>query len=153
MNCLTDNELQSYLDKELHDSKYQEADNHLKTCDQCASVYERLKKNKAEIFGLLDELNQFEKPISIPNFKPTQARHKKIFIFKVAAIAASLLLLIGFGFVLQRRNVIQNQNLNIAKANIEINRNADPNQMYHNKQMSVIITDASGDVVQTFIME
>jgi hypothetical protein len=150
MNCLTESELQSYLDKEMDDLKHQHTENHLKTCAECMAAFKRLKENKANVFSLLDELNRFEKPVSIPVFEPANSKLRKLPIFKIAVIAASLLLLIGFGFILQKQKVIQNQNLNIVKASLEMTRNADPNQMYHSRQMTVVITDASGNVVQTY---
>jgi hypothetical protein len=153
MNCLSEPELQMYMDGELQDSALEKTEEHINACAGCAAKYVKIKNDKNQIFNLLDELNRIDSPVEIPNFIPSIPGRKYFKTISFAAVAASLLIFIGLGTYLKRQNIQQERTENIAKATIELTRNADPNQMLHKKQMVVVITNSSGEVVHSFITE
>jgi hypothetical protein len=153
MNCLSNLEIQMYQDGELANYEHDKAKEHIDSCPACATVYETIKKNKAQVFELFDKLYRHDTHIEIPVFIPSSPKRKYLKLITIATIAASFFFLIGFVFHLRKQHIQQERTANIAKATMELTRNTDPNQMLHNKQMIVVITNSSGEVVHSFITE
>lgn len=154
MNCLTEGEIQSYLDGELLDLDFVTAKEHLISCPHCSQALQRLQSNKAEIFEILNQLDQHYRTIEIPAFKPNVAKNNRISIIAISSIAASILIFLGLFNLNQNKKKVQyEQTLNVEKATIELTRNLDPNKMNHENKMIIVITNDEGEVVESYLTE
>jgi hypothetical protein len=153
MNCLSEKEIQEYLDHELTQNRLLEVEQHLKNCSVCKVTYNQAQESKSQLFAFLDEYTSFEIPQQIPAFKiePRLSSLKKYIL--ITSIAASLLLFTGIGIRINNQRNMQKQLNNITKATYEITRNTDLNKMVHNKQIIVVTTNSSGEVIETSLTE
>jgi len=153
MNCLIETEIQQYLDRELTGDRFHEVEQHLKECSDCRLTYNQAQESKSQIFAFLDEYTSFEIPQEIPIFKiePKKSSLKKYIL--ITSVAASILLFIGIGNRLYNQRNMQQQLNNITKATFEITRNTDLNKMVHNKQIIVVTTNSSGEVIESPLAE
>ena len=95
MNCLSDKEIQEYIDGEC--SNRQEVDQHLQNCAVC---FRKTEKKKQFIEMLINEYNHSYNYSIIPEFKTPQTivsqnknLKKRILLISVAAAAAILFFL------------------------------------------------------------
>lgn len=153
MNCLIETEIQQYLDRELTGDRFHEVEQHLKECSVCRLTYNQAQESKSQIFAFLDEYTSFDIPQKIPIFKiePKKSSLKKYIL--ITSVAASILLFIGIGNRLYNQRNMQQQLNNITKATFEITRNTDLNKMVHNKQIIVVTTNSSGEVIESPLAE
>ncbi len=153
MNCLNETEIQKYIDSELPETMLNEVKVHLEMCSVCNEGIRQAQESKSEVFTFLDEFAALDLPVEIPVFKamPKKMSLKRYVLF--TSIAASILLIIGFGIRMNNQRTSKKQIINITKAQYEITRNTDPNKMLHNKQIIVVITNSSGEVIETSITE
>ncbi|NVO21069.1 MAG: zf-HC2 domain-containing protein [Bacteroidetes bacterium] len=154
MNCLNESDLQSFLDRELELQLAEEIELHLAVCPACHERFLILKANQTEIFSMLDEVATNDLPFEIPPFQVKQRNSKTKRLIFTCSLAASLLILIGIGGIcLNNQKKDQKQIENISRAKYDITRNTDPNQMLHKNQIIVVVTDASGEVIETSVTE
>ena len=153
MNCLSETDIQQYLDLELTEDRKDEMEQHLKECSVFRLTYNQAQESKSQIFAFLDEYSSFDIPQEIPIFKiePKISGLKKYIL--ITSIAASMLLFIGIGIRINNQRNLQKQLNNITKATYEITRNTDLNKMVHNKQIIVVTTNSSGEVIETSLTE
>lgn len=153
MNCLNETEIQQYLDHELTGDRLWEAELHLKQCSSCRGMYKQAQESKSQIFDFLDEYASFDTPQEIPVFNiATKKISLKNYIL-ITSIAASILLFIGIGIRINNQKNMQKQMNNITKAAYEITRNTDLNKMVQNKQIIVVTTNPSGEVIESALTE
>jgi hypothetical protein len=153
MNCLNETEIQKYLDKEFPEQLLLEIADHLSTCTICKERFVEARETKNQIFSFLDEVRALEQTIEVPEFRPIKQNKSRKLIISVVSVAATVLILIGMGIHLKSQNLKQKQSENTDKATYEITRKADPNKMFHDKQIIVVETNASGEVVETSFTE
>ena len=153
MNCLSEKEIQQYLDNELPEDKLNEVQQHMKVCAVCKNNLSQVQELKSKIFIVLDEFVALDLPHEIPVFQfiPKKRSLKKYIL--ITSIAASILLFIGIGIRINNQKNIQKQMYNITKATYEITRNTDLNKMVHNKQIIVVTTNSSGEVIESSLTE
>ena len=153
MNCLSEAEIQQYLDQELQEDKLNEIRQHVKTCAVCMEKYSQAQELKFKIFAVLDEFIAVELLHEVPVFQfiPKKRSLKKYIL--ATSIAASILLFIGIGIRVNKQKNIQKQMDNITKATYEITRNTDLNKMVQNKQIIVVSTNPSGEVIESSLTE
>ncbi len=153
MNCLNETEIQRYLDGEFPKHMLPEISEHLISCSICSELYEEAIESKNQVFSFLDEVSAFEQAIVIPEFLPKQYTIRlKLIVYWLSA-AATILLFVVFGIHMKSQSIKQKQLENTAKATYEFTRNTDPNKMFHDKQIIVVMTNSSGEVVETSITE
>ena len=153
MNCLSETEIQKFLDHELTEDRFYEAEQHLKDCSVCMETYNQAKESKSQIFAFLDEYISFDSPMDVPVFKvETKKSSLKKYIL-ITSIAASMLLFIGIGIQINNQKNRQKQMNNITKATYEITRNTDLNKMVQNKQIIVVTTNSKGEVIESALTE
>ncbi|MFA5971297.1 MAG: zf-HC2 domain-containing protein [Lentimicrobiaceae bacterium] len=153
MNCLNEIEIQKYLDRELPEEMLNGVEQHLKLCSACKDTYSQALESKSQVFAFLDQFAAFDTPREIPVFKPGLKKRSLKKIVAITSIAASILLFIGFGIKINNQKTTQKQIDNITKATYEVTRNIDPNKMAHDKQIIVVTTNSSGEVIETTITE
>lgn len=150
MNCLNESTLQKYLDGELADTALMEVETHLKLCPVCLDNYTLAKNAKQQVFNFIEELSSLEPEIEIPVFQyPSKTSRFKKLVYIGISIAASILIFIGIGIQFNNHKAKQKQLENITKATYELTRNTDMNKVIHNKQIMVVVTNASGEVIET----
>jgi hypothetical protein len=153
MNCLSETEIQQYIDQELAEDRFNEAEQHLKNCSVCMETYNQAKESKSQIFAFLDEYTSFDSPLEVPAFKIKTKKRSLVKYILISSIAASVLLFIGIGIRINNQKNMQKQMNNITKASYEITRNTDLNKMVQNKQIIVVITNSSGEVIESSFTE
>lgn len=153
MNCLSETEIQQYIDHELNTDKWDEVEHHLKLCSACQDIYNQAKESKSQLFAFLDEYIALDLPREIPVFRISQKKKSIKKHILITSIAATILLFIGIGIRINNQKSSQKQLDNITKATYEITRNADLNKMVHNKQIIVVTTDPAGRVIETSLIE
>ncbi len=153
MNCLSETEIQQYLDHELTRERLHEVEQHLKECSVCKATYNQAQESKSQIFAFLDEYASFDIPQQIPVFKiePKKRSFKKYIL--VTSVAASMLLFIGIGIRISNQRNNQKRLNNITKASFEITRNTDLNKMIHNKKIIVVTTNSAGEIIESPLAE
>ncbi len=153
MNCLSETEIQEYLDHELTGDRLLEVNQHLKECSVCRETYNQALESKSRVFAFLDEYASFDVQQEIPVFKiePKKSNLKKYIL--ITSAAASILLFIGIGNRLYNKRIMQQQLNDATKATFEITRNTDLNKMVNNKQIIVVTTNASGEVIESPLAE
>jgi hypothetical protein len=153
MNCLSETDIQQYLDCELTADRLSGVEQHLKECPSCREVYTRAYESKSQVFTFLDELTSFDIPPKIPVFRiETGEKRLKKYIL-ITAIAASIVLFIGIGIRIDNQKNRQKQMENITKATYEITRNTDLNKLVQNKQIIVVFTNSTGEVIESSLAE
>jgi len=153
MNCLSETEIQQYLDHESTEERLNEVEQHLKECSGCKETFSHAQESKSQIFTFLDEYTSFDFPQEIPVFKYTPKKRSLKKYILITSIAASILLFIGIGIRINNQNNMQKQKNNITKATYEITRNTDLNKMVHNKQIIVVTTNSAGEVIESSLTE
>lgn len=153
MNCLNETDLQKYLDRELPDEILMNTEKHLGSCPICDKHFRIAMETQLQVIHFLNEIQSGEPPIVIPDFQINRRKPviKKILV--IASIAASILFIIGIGSRINNQKSTRKQLENITKARYEITRNTDPNKMLHQKQIIMVVTDASGNVIETSFEE
>ncbi|MEI8046116.1 MAG: zf-HC2 domain-containing protein [Bacteroidota bacterium] len=153
MKCLSETELQEYLDGELLDEILNEVQEHLNVCPDCMENFCKAQESKSRVFTFLDELAAFDMPLEVPVFKISKKKRRMKKLVLITSIAASILLSIGIGIRINNQKTTQKQMDNITKAMYEITRNTEPNKMMHDKQIIIVVTNSSGEVIETSITE
>jgi len=153
MNCLSETEIQEYLDHELTGDRLHEVKQHLKECSVCRETYNQVLESKSRVFAFLDEYASFDVQQEIPVFKiePKKSNLKKYIL--ITSAAASILVFVGIGNRLYNKRIMQQQLNDVTKATFEITRNTDLNKMVNNKQIIVVTTNASGEVIESPLAE
>jgi hypothetical protein len=153
MKCLTNSDIQYFIDKELSIGRMKGIEVHLQQCEKCKGKLDIAQKDKNQVFTLLDTLLLSEKKIDIPPFIPAITRAGNKRLYALISVAATALILFGVGsFYTHQKRITERQN-NIKKASIEVTRNMEPNKMVQQKQIIMIITNNSGDVIETSVTE
>lgn len=137
MNCLSDNELQEYIDGEH--SNNQQVEQHLKKCSTCS---EKVQKQKQFLKRLINEYNHSYNHSIIPEFKKPQTSFSRtknlkprIILFTVAAAAA-----IFFFFVIApEKPEKQTDFLMFYELEMEI----DANKPFQDQNLNVVIYSKS----------
>jgi hypothetical protein len=153
MKCLNDEEIQKYLDGELSEYSANEVGEHLNICMVCRKNFVTVREMKSQIFSLFDEITTAEIPIAVPTFHTHKQTSGLRNIIAIATVAASILIFIGLGVNIKKKMVIQKQRENSIKAIYEFTHNTDPNKMLHEKQIIIVVTNSSGEVVETSVTE
>jgi predicted anti-sigma-YlaC factor YlaD len=158
-NSLKQDILIRFLDNELDPIQKESVSNHLKNCPLCRENLAELKwKIKTINFGLeqiaadVSAIPSMEQIIDLA--QRTEDREKQIAIDKpwlkpLIALAASIVLLIGGWSVLYKDTPIPEVEFypeTVQELSIE-----DPNQMWHNRQLNIVVMDENGKILNSII--
>jgi hypothetical protein len=151
MKCLNRIEMQEYIDKEVDPVIEIEMQNHLKTCEKCASLFNEALNDKAKINKLVGQVGPIDEADSIPEFKfPVIRENRSIsFRFVLITVAASLI-----GFILLFHFEKEPLTAKVPEAEIliyEFYDGKDLNKLWHDKAQILIIQDEKGNVIQSTI--
>mgnify|MGYP000885556417 CR=1 FL=1 len=144
--CLSDNEIQLYLDSEISTERHQELQKHLVECQTCSY---RVAEQRRWIEFVYSSLKgeEIEKNIVIPPFKkdlsPAKSKSKKInfrFLLKIAAVIA---VMASVYLIAEKKETPAYQ----PTAREETMRGDDANQVWHDRTITVIETNSAGEVV------
>jgi hypothetical protein len=149
MKCLSRNEIQEFLDKEVEPSLMARMSDHIEKCETCSLLYAIAVEDKALISKLLDD--DIGENISIPEFRPpAHSRGRNIFYRAIPVMAAAALIVFIFLFRFDRESVTER----IPQAEIllfEFYDGKDLNKMWHEKSQIIILQDEKGNVIQSII--
>ena len=149
--CLSDTEIQIFIDGEFSTERHKELQRHLADCEQCSA---RLAEQKGWIEFVISSLKKeiAEKDIAIPPFNTglPQARNKNIKInfrsfLKITAVIA---VLVGGYLILDKKEpnpyAPTAQDLLLWE---ETMRGDDANQVWHHRTISAMETNVEGEVI------
>ena len=155
MNCLTNEELQLFIDNELQQSKKEEFNLHLQECKSCA---QRLKEHKEFIALIISQINTDAPTVDVvPPFLGTEVKpvkRKRINVWlKVAAII--LPLIVFYGIYSNRGETTENKRFTITAEDImqyeAYNTNIDANTACQQGMVITTVIDQEKEEVETTI--
>lgn len=149
MRCLTRIEMQAFVDDVTGGALGAMITDHLKECETCARLYDRVVDDKRAALDALDILTKESNPEPIPPFRYPEAKKRgKIFPFIAVIMAAASLL----AAVLLLKPVFEKRNKSNDLSNqemimMEYFDGMDLNKMWHEKSNPLIIKDEEGNIV------
>lgn len=152
MKCLSRIDMQLYIDNEFSSEKKTEIEKHLQNCNDCNELFIEATKEKLDVLAMLSFCDERNAACNIPEFKVPVKKYK-INRFQVLKIAASIILVFGLYFALHEKAEYNKKPVDTLSSAFESIDNSDPNKKWHKKQMEVVITDANGNIEETFISE
>ena len=152
MKCLNRIDMQLYIDNEFSPEKRAEVYNHLQSCNHCNDLFNEATTEKQDVLNLLSYCDEENAACNIPEFKIAVKKYK-INRFQVLRIAASVIIVFGLYFTLHEKAEYNKKPVNPLNSGFESIDNSDPNKKWHKKQMEIIITDANGNIEESFISE
>jgi len=154
MNCLNKPEIQEYIDNELSSKKGEEVKKHLQGCKKCSALYEKALKEKETLHKALTIIDRFPEHIPAPKVLSQKKKIKpsKKLTPLVLKIAAGILIIIGFFTIITRKPTSDHLNSEIDIAIMELINGTDPNKLWIEKQMVIVITDKNGNVIHSMLI-
>ncbi|MBP1673118.1 MAG: hypothetical protein H6Q25_933 [Bacteroidetes bacterium] len=152
MKCLNKLEMQLFIDDALSSEKKKNISLHIEHCQQCSELYNNTLQDKNLIFKALSYLDSDFTEQEIPEFKKYSVQ-KKSNRFQIFKIAASIIILIGLGFIWQIHQNKQMKKNTLLQAQYDLLEKEDQNKTWHKKQIDVVITDAEGNFEGAFTLE
>ena len=152
MKCLNRTDMQYYIDNEYPIEKMAEINVHLLNCIPCNDLLIEATKEKNDLLKIIMCYDDKNTDIFIPEFKiPSQkSRFNKFHIIK---IAASIIIILGLYFSIYETSKHKKPQSNQFRSEFQSIDNSDANKKWHKKQMEIIITDANGNIEESFISE
>ncbi len=149
--CLSDNEIQLFLDGEVSAGRYQELQKHLSECIHCSA---KLAEQRRWIEFVNSSLKgeAVEKDIPIPPFKsglpPTKSRTIKINFRSLLKIAAVIAVMLSVYLITEKKETPAYeptaQELLLWE---ETMLGDDANHVWHDRTISAMETNAEGEVI------
>lgn len=150
MKCLNRIDMQIYIDNESLSENSTEIYNHLQSCNHCNDLFEEATKEKQYVLDLLSYCGEENAACNIPEFKLPMKKYK-INRFQVLKIAASIIIVFGLYFTLHEKAEYNKKPVDTLSSAFESLDNSDLNKKWHKKQVEIIITDANGNIEESFI--
>jgi preprotein translocase subunit SecG len=144
--------MQLFIDNELSYDEKATIFNHLKHCEKCSDLYQETIQDKENLLQILSLLDSDFSENEIPEFKKPTLQ-KRINRFTILKIAASFVLLMGLFFLWKTNQDKQKNKNDSLQAQYELLDQTDQNKKWHKKQIDVVITDANGNIEETFMLE
>lgn len=148
--CLTDKDIQVFIDHELPSAERQEVQMHLDNCADCSAMVQDqiywINKVKLSIRNI--EVQSIGIPPMKSGLPAKKNRNTKTYLMKFLKIAAVLVVLLGSYFMLKEKEKPaykpSAQDLMIWEENAMGN---DANQIWHSRLISVTETNAKGETI------
>ncbi|MBA7533739.1 hypothetical protein ES705_25983 [subsurface metagenome] len=155
MNCLNRPEIQEYIDNELSSKKGEEVNKHLQGCKKCSSLYQQALKEKENLHNVFAIIDRFPEHISSPRVLSKKKKirtSKRLTPLLFLKIAAGILIIIGLFTIITRKPTSDHLNSEIDIAIMELINGTDPNKLWIEKQMVIVITDKNGKVIHSMLI-
>lgn len=155
MNCLNRPEIQEYIDNELSSKKGEEVKKHLQGCNKCSSLYQQALKEKENLHNVFAIIDRFPEHILAPKVlsQKKKIRPSKKLTPLILKIVAGILIIIGFFTIITRKPTSDHLNSEIDIAIMELINGTDPNKLWIEKQMVIVITDKNGKVIHSILLD
>jgi len=149
MNCLKNETIQAFLDRELSQEFHSKVAQHLAACAKCKAKVNEYKSDLDEMKVLLNKNAPQTETIDIPMFKKPKTKQRKLFRNIVLyAAAAMIATVIGISIFIQKQHKKQEIMQKIAMQEWEMMQQASMNEQWQNKMMTITITDKNGNIVE-----
>ncbi len=149
MNCLNNETIQAFLDRELSQEFHSKVAQHIAACAKCKAKVNQYESDLDEIEVLLNQNAPQTETIDIPAFRkpkePQRKPFKKIMLYAAAAMIATVL---GITIFINKQHQKQEIMQKIAMQEWEIMQHTSMNQQWQNKMMTITITDKNGNIVE-----
>jgi len=155
MNCLNRPEIQEYIDNELSSKKGEELKKHLQGCKKCSSLYQQALKEKENLHNVFAIIDRFPEHIPSPRVLSKKEKirtSKKLTPLLLLKIAAGILIIIGLFAIIVKKPASDHLNSEIDMAIMELINGTDPNKLWIEKQMVIVITDKTGKVIHSMLI-
>jgi anti-sigma factor RsiW len=149
--CLSDNEIQLYLDSEISAERHQELQKHLVECQTCSNKVAEQRRWIEFVHSSLKGA-EVEKDIEIPPFKkelsPAKSKFIKFnfrFLLKIAAVIAVMVSV----YLIAEKKETQAYQPSAQELLLweETMQGDDANQVWHDRTITVMETNSAGEVV------
>lgn len=138
MNCLQDNNIQAYIDRELSSNEMEAMDKHLEECSFCK---EKVEKRKLLVTQLIGDWNLPEVEFSIPEFRPKKqvvlkSTFKRKSLYWVGA--AAMLIFFLFVYSPEQESIHPEQTETLF---LEMDFEIDANKPWAEQEMTIVFSE------------